>query len=234
MDRRTFLKTLASLGASILVPPNLAIASNDEIDAAWTEATQAWGLFEVNDYGTLSYANYEEPKTRRDGYWYAGANDFDVDDIERHCSLNERIKDLYRNVLIDEAESDPLIDEVDYDAIDTHVEDTWDTWFGKASGKHRKAIDAEIEAWLDEAPDWCNEWEDLYKSGTAQGAAYDHFLREDPEVMDTLGVVVIEGECPGSSYYAAELRIPIEEANAIAQACGWEIRFVAEGQGVQS
>lgn len=234
MDRRTFLKTLASLGASIIVPTNLAIASNDEINVAWTAATEVWGLFEVNDYGTLSYANYEEPKTRRDGYWYSGVDDFDVNEIEHHWSLNERIKDLYRNALIDQAESDPLIDDVDYDAIDAQVEDTWDQWFSWAKGSRREAIESEIDAWLDEEPDWCNEWEDLYKSGTAQGAAYNHFLLEDPEVMEALNIVVIEGEHPGSSYYAAELRIPIEEANAIAQARGWEIRFVAEGQGVQS
>lgn len=234
MDRRTFLKTLASLGASILVPPNLAMASNEEVDAAWTMATQAWGLFEVNDYGTLSYTNYEEPKTRRDAYWYAGASNFDADEVERHWSLCENVKDIYRNVLIDAAESDPLMDEVDFDAIDERVDETWGHWFAKAEGEDRAAIDDVIDAWLDEEPDWSIEWEDLYKSGTAQGAAYDHFLTEDPEVMETLGIVVIEGECPGSSYFAAELCMPVEEANEIAAARGWEIRFVAEGQGVQS
>lgn len=230
MDRRTFLKTLLSLGASIAVPFDLAKASMEEIEATWQAVTQAWGLFEVNDYGTLSYANFEEPKTRREGYWYADSSDFDVGEIERHWSLNERIKDLYRDALIERAESHPLAAEVDHGAIDECVEDSWDTWFKESSGKDREAIENEIETWLDEEPDWANEWEDLYKSGTAQGAAYDHFMLEDSEVMEALGIVVIEGECPGSSYFAAELRIPIEDANEIAQARGWEIRFVAEGQ----
>ncbi len=36
---------------------------------------------------------------------------------------------------------------------------------------------------------------------------------------------ISEEECPGSSYYEAELRIPIEEANARVEAAGIDIRF---------
>jgi hypothetical protein len=230
MDRRTFLKTLLSLGASIAVPFDLATASTEDVNITWQTITQAWGLFEVNEYGTLSYANFEEPKTRRDAYWYAGTADFDADAVERHWSLWEGVKDIYREVLTAETERTLGIDDVDYEAIEEKVENDWAEWFEKITGKERDAIDDVIESWLDDEPDWSNEWEDIYKSGTAQGAAYDHFLAEDPEVMETLGIVVIEGECPGSSYFAAELHISIEDANQIAAARGWEIRFVAEGQ----
>ena len=230
MDRRTFLKTLASLGASIALPFDLATASPKEVDVAWQAATQAWGLFEVNEYGTLSYANFEPPKTRRDAYWFSGASEFDADTIEGHWSLNERIKDIYRDALIDAAENDPLVDEPDLDAIEERVEKGWAEWFKRAKGADEAAIEAAIDDWLDAEPDWCNEWEALYKSGTAQGAAYDHFLSEDLDVMDALNILVIEGDCPGSSFFAAELRMSSEEANEIAEANGWEIRFVGEGQ----
>lgn len=43
MDRRTFLRTLVSLGASIALPVDLAAATQPEIDAAWKSATRAWG-----------------------------------------------------------------------------------------------------------------------------------------------------------------------------------------------
>ena len=230
MDRRTFLKTLASLGASIALPFDLATASPKEVDVAWQAATQAWGLFEVNEYGTLSYANFEPPKTRRDAYWFSGASEFDADTIEAHWSLNERIKDIYRDALIDAAENDPLVDEPDLDAIEERVEKGWAEWFKRAKGADEAAIEAAIDDWLDAEPDWCNEWEALYKSGTAQGAAYDHFLSEDLDVMDALNILVIEGDCPGSSYFAAELRMSPEEANEIAEVHGWEIRFIGEGQ----
>lgn len=48
-------------------------------------------------------------------------------------------------------------------------------------------------------------------------------------MLEALGIIIIEGDCPGSSYLSAELRIPIEAANQIAAARGWEVRFIAEG-----
>jgi hypothetical protein len=231
MNRRDFLKTLASLGAAILVPPNLALASEEEVDEAWSIAAKAWGLFEVNDYGTLSYANFEEPRTRRDAYWYRRAEDLDAGSIESHWALSESIKNLYRTRLTDRALA--LWDWTDKPfpdaAIEERAEEHWDRWFQKARGKDRQAINAAIDAWLDDSPDWDNEWEMMYKSGTAQGAAYNYFCGADREVMDELGVVIIEGECPGSSYFAAELRNGVEIANEIAQVNGWEIRFIREG-----
>jgi hypothetical protein len=174
-------------------------------------------------------ASSRSTTTRRDAYWYSGAAEFNADEIERHWSLNERIKDLYRETLIDAAENNPLVDEPDLDAIKDRVEESWAEWVKSARGADKTAIEAAIDDWLDEKPDWSNEWEVIYKNGTAQGAAYDHFLREDPDVMDALGIQVIEGDCPGSSYFAAELRISPEEANQIAEANGWDIRFVVEG-----
>ena len=45
--------------------------------------------------------------------------------------------------------------------------------------------------------------------------------------LETLGVDVIEGEHPGSTYYAAELRGDIDEANRAAKKIGLPVRFVA-------
>jgi hypothetical protein len=42
-----------------------------------------------------------------------------------------------------------------------------------------------------------------------------------------LGVDIVEGEHPGSTYYAAELRGNIDEANRAAEAAGIPVRFVA-------
>jgi len=68
MDRRTFLKSLASLGTSVALPLNLVAAAQSEIDAAWQTASLAWNLFEVSEFRTLSYANFEEPTTRYEAY----------------------------------------------------------------------------------------------------------------------------------------------------------------------
>ena len=124
--------------------------------------------------------------------------------LKSHCDLYDPIQALYREHLLEE---DPALDEA---TLDERVEGEW----------------------LSEAPDPCQEWEAYYKTGDAQGAAYDHFLREDLELMDALGIVVVEGDCPGSSYYAAELHTSVEAANRIAAERGWTIRFVYDGEDI--
>ena len=227
MDRRTFIKTLASLGVAVALPANLAVAAKKEIDAAWVVASHAWDLFEVSEYRTLSYANFEEPQTRREAYWYGGPGDLTTSDIERHYPLFNHVTDRYREHLRQAAEATG--EEPDSDALEAQVEEGWADWFEQASGSDRAEIDALIEEWLDEAPDWLNEWDELYKTGDAQGAAYDHFSMMSRGQRDALGIVIIEGECPGSSYFAAELHIDVEEANHIARVNDWTIRFVREG-----
>ena len=221
MDRRTFLKALVSFGASIALPLDLATASDAEIDTAWTEAASTWDLFEVSEFRSLSYANFEEPTTRYDAYGFSDASNVDASMLESHYDLYDPIQTLYREHLL---EQDPALDE--------RVEDEWLEWCQQASGTDRTNIRWIIDDWLSEAPDPCQEWESYYKTGDAQGAAYDHFLREDPELMDALGIVVIEGDCPGSSYYAAELHTEVEAANRIAAERGWTIRFVYDGEDI--
>lgn len=226
MDRRSFLKIIASIGASIALPVDLATASQAEIDTAWTEATDRWHLFEVGEYNTLSYANFVEPTTRYDAYGFYSRNDVPEWMLENFRALYNPIQDLYREHLQDRHP------DLEDDEIEARVEDDWLTWCRRAKGKNREQIDQVIDNWLSDAPDECQEWEYYYKTGNAQGAAYDHFLREDPDLMDALGIVVIEGDHPGSTYYAAELNIAVEDANCIAAANGWSIRFVNEGESI--
>ena len=68
MDRRTFLKSLLAVGAISRMPISLAIASDAEVDAVFEEFQDIWGLFIVDDHGTVYSANFEEPLTRRDAY----------------------------------------------------------------------------------------------------------------------------------------------------------------------
>ena len=56
-------------------------------------------------------------------------------------------------------------------------------------------------------------------------SAYRFFSNMDYADLRTLGVKVIEGEFPGSTYFEAELRIPIDEANTRAEAAGIPGRF---------
>ena len=46
------------------------------------------------------------------------------------------------------------------------------------------------------------------------------------EYSDDLDIVIVEGETPGSSYFAAELHGDIDDANERAESLGLPIRFV--------
>lgn len=180
----------------------------------------------VSEFRTLWYANFEEPTNRYEAYEFSSTSDVSRSMIENHGGLYEPIQQYYSDYL---AEQDPTLDDASIKAI---IEQHWLDWCFDPHGAGPSAIEPIIDDWLSEEPDSCQEWEDYYITGNAQGAAYDHFLREDSDLMDALGIVIIEGSCPGSSYYAAELHTPVEEANRIAAEHGWTIRFVYEGEDI--
>jgi hypothetical protein len=84
--------------------------------------------------------------------------------------------------------------------------------------------EVEVEQWLAspiEPKD--REWFPL--SSGAQGRAKLFFESISYETLSALGVVIIEGDCPGSPCNAAELRQPINKANAAAAAMELSFRF---------
>ena len=44
MDRRTLLKTLVALGASLPLPVDLLAATESQIDTTWKQVRSVWGL----------------------------------------------------------------------------------------------------------------------------------------------------------------------------------------------
>jgi hypothetical protein len=80
-----------------------------------------------------------------------------------------------------------------------------------------------VEAWLDE-PASDDEQTAQQCSGVARAKRYFECLGN--KSMDALGVQIIEGDHPGSSYYAAELRQDIDYANEVARDSGLECRFL--------
>ena len=52
-----------------------------------------------------------------------------------------------------------------------------------------------------------------------------YFERFDYKTLDGLGVLIVEGEHPGSSYYAAVLRQDIDYVNQVARGLGLTFRF---------
>ena len=227
MDRRTFLKALVALGVSLPMPLDLLAASDREIDATWKEARDVWGLFEVGEGGVLSFANYEN-LDRSDAYCLPWAAQLSVEEIE-HCQpLQWKVSELYLEELKEGKWDEGKDTDADPRSPYEITETDWPAWFRGLRGQRRDEVHAELDAWLRDEPDW--DWEEDYlpDRATGQGAAFEYFNDAEFEVRKALKIRVIEGDRPGSNYIAAELRITVEEANAIAEGNGWTIRFVEE------
>lgn len=235
MNRRDFIKTMLALGASITLPIDLAASTDSAIAEAWESSGFA---FDVQEYGAIWVSDFNESATREEAYGFSiGDADFrrpqGLIQFAESSPLNYRLQDIYEDYrceLQDIAESGPsaaagraakkrlarLPDDPDYG---------WQVWLKVEQEKAWVRLRPEIEQFLEEAPDW-SELEHLPESANAQGAAFLYFRDcEDPGVLDQLGIIIIEGDCPGSTYFAAELTIPVDEANRIARENDYPYRF---------
>jgi hypothetical protein len=80
------------------------------------------------------------------------------------------------------------------------------------------------EPFYDPLPDPDDDDEGFYVENSGQQQALE-FFRDDFEYNDLLGIRVVQGCCPGSDYYAAELKGSINDANSLAERNGIPIRF---------
>ena len=111
--------------------------------------------------------------------------------------------------------------------FDEDPEDAWKGWVRSQDAIGLERCIEEIRAWLAEPIDW--HWEEYFPSDAGpEGEALNYFEQLDGEALDAIGVILVYGDRPGSTYYAAELEGDIDEANAAAQALGLGIRFVPE------
>jgi hypothetical protein len=104
----------------------------------------------------------------------------------------------------------------------------WRRWLKDAGIDGLPRFHAIIEEWLAEPVEW-DEQEWFPRDFGGQGKALSFFQHTAADVADELGVVIVEAEHPGSTYFAAELRNSIEDANAAAERLGLPFRFRAAG-----
>ncbi len=210
MDRRSFLKSLAALGSAVALPAGVIASAPDEvIEVAWRSALVEPVTFYVNEYGTISYSATAEYPTSRIAL-------FDLDYLTG------------REDLIAAAQTDwkvaNRIDEAMISAVGEDQDLSWEDWLSQADDDTVDELVCEINAYLDESPDEC-DWERADLAGYSDRGAALSFFRDEFECNDLFKIAIVEGEHPGSSYYAAELRIDIDSANAIAEREGIPIRF---------
>ncbi len=215
MNRRDFLKSLATLGAALAIPFDaLAAAPESVIDTAWQAALDSPATFYVNEYGTLSTA--AEP-------YYPGTR-AEMLQLEPVFDYNDLISLAHDECgvacLIEDAMADDQEDVAD-------SKSDWSEWIAHADEETVEYLIAQSNNWLNAEPD-SRDWETANLRGYSDQGSALSFFRDVFDENDLFDIVIVEGDCPGSSYFAAELRMDIDEANEIAVDNGIPIRFAPE------
>jgi hypothetical protein len=239
INRRKFLQALIAVGASYSVPVK---ATNAEIDNIWTQAQESPWYFEVNDQGTLVDLDGSEPQVWSDIFDSISTWQFEtstqVSNEVKACMplaafLNQELdnelcsleEDLNTRKYCSPSERISL--EKKFKALkefQDEYEDPWMDWVELEGAEGVSKFKSLIDKWLNEPIDWSqSEWFPL-RSGS-QGRAFGFFQDQPYELLNALGIVVIEGEHPGSTYYAAELRDGLDYANESAKQLKLPFRF---------
>ncbi len=200
--------------------------------------------FEVDGSGTLTMADFWEPKTRSDFYeseyesWAESpAHLADaMDDCEPLAwavhSIYTEVRDEIQAALDQISETSGAFKKrsaalkARLKAMPEEPEDGVEDWLlALTTNEFEERIVPEIEEWFSRPPNW--NWEDdhLPRDGTAQGAALEFFQNLGSDALDALGVTIVEGEHPGSTYYAAELTCDVDAANKAAVNAVIPVRF---------
>lgn len=203
-------------------------------------------VFEVRDGGTLCMADFHEAETRAEfydsvaGFWSDSPKDL-ADAMSECQPLAWAVHSIYsdfRDELSAELEralragngNKQLVDQLKarLQTLREEPEEGAVDWLLSLGPKDfEERVVPVIEAWFGEPPNWNFEDDYLPDSGTAQGAALEFFRDMTTDELEILGVDIVEGEHPGSTYYAAELRGDIDESNRAAEAADIPVRFVA-------
>jgi len=205
---------------------------------AWEQALRDLWFFEVSDARTIIEPEGQEPKIRRDVYdsiWCGDSPDGLICEVDQYDELRSHFQQLAADELEDVEgllEDEAVIGSKRkrLQALSAALQDEdegWQDWVRLEGKQGLPRFQQEIDRWLAEPIDW--SWSEFWPQGwSSHGAALSFFRQLDSDVADALGVVLIEGEHPGSSYYAAELHIPISEANDVAHQLGLPFRFREE------
>ena len=245
ISRRHFLKLASGIGLGIAIAPlKLDAASASALNRVWQQANQTPLLFDVTEYGTLSVADYPDPKVRRDAYdlppgWNENPSDLALA-VGSCIPLSWLAADLHREALETKYQSahDSLHELIGCPGavmkIMANTRKNWgdsdcpvvvQDWLENLCAADFEDAVAAVKDWLDTEPNWTSEYEYFDDWADGQRAALNFFRDIDLETLSGIHIDIVEGEHPGSTYYAAELAMDPEEANTIAAHEGIPLRF---------
>lgn len=240
LNRRQFLAGLIALGATVAIPVALADATPAEVNAAWKQLLKAPWYFDVTEFNTIIDSSVSEPSIRSEVF------DVRTGDQCTVSSLISEIEDCYpltshfQQLALDElSEVQLALEDDDLNATERkrlvelvtaldNDDEGWADWIRLLGAGGLARFRQEAQTWLAAPIEW-SEYEWFPKGAGAQGGALAFFESLPIETLKAIGVVIIEGDHPGSTYFAAELSSSIEQANKIAGELRLPFRFKQEG-----
>ena len=201
--------------------------------------------FDVNSSGTLSLSNFTELESRSEFYdsvsgsWSQSPADL-AEAMDECPPLAWAVHSIYSEIREEiQFDFDAIAGKsgvwvkrsnalkVRLNAMPEEPEEGAESWLlTLTNSEFEEHVVPEIEKWFNSLPNW--NWEDDYlpMNSTSQGAALEFFQAMDGEDLDVIGVVIVLGEHPGSTYYAAELEVELDVANKAAIKVGIPVRFI--------
>jgi len=107
-------------------------------------------------------------------------------------------------------------------------EPDWQSWLTNASDETLEEFIAIANSWIDDDADE-TDWEIADIRGYSDRGAAKSFFEYEFAFSDDFNIVIVDGDRPGSSYFAAELRMDVDDANALAAEMDLPIRFEWSG-----
>lgn len=201
--------------------------------------------FEVDPEGTLRMRGYKEAKTRTEFYEHVSSHWSEspqaLEAAMAECPpLAWAVQSIYsdfrhelsadiRQLQQTETTNQEHVARIQARLISMpeDPEDGIQSWLiSLTSQEFNEFVLPKLGEWFDAAPDWRFEGDYLTHTVTAQGAAMAFFQQMAADQREALGVILIDGEHPGSSYHAAELRVEVDQANLEAVNAGIPVRFI--------
>lgn len=238
MNRRDFLASLAALGAGALALFRAGEATELQVAEAWTRLQEDPCWFDVCGRTILVPGDWSDwGRTRRDVYdlpvAYLGSPADVVDCVDGCAPLASHFGTLAeqrREEIEEELADSELSLAARYrlrkllKALRDDPDEGWRDWVRHEGAAGVPQFADAIADWLEEEPDLGeSEWFPMHSG--PQGQALGFFSSLDTATLRELGVVIVEGEHPGSTYYAAELRAGCGEANEAAARLRLPVRF---------
>jgi hypothetical protein len=202
-------------------------------------------FYSVTSEGVIIVPDIPEPKTRSDVFERVDTRDVHtrqelIELIESCPPLEQHFLDLSLAYLQVHAQLSSFVDnlvaqrgrrsgaqQLILRALRRNPDGGWRQWIEYSGDAALEVFLQHVRDWLDEKIDW-NESDYFDAMWNGQATALSYFEDLPNAILKALGVRIVDGDVPGSSYRAAELRKGLDEANQMAELLELDLRFEAE------